>query len=146
MLVAVCDQSFGTSTLRCSKITLPLSLWMEAVRISHSTSSKGCPPALVNIRLTLIPRLVAVSAPGPQDWTSIETASRSDIVVRLQRNVGLPQHDLCRCGRVTAGRTGHKKTDRLFVCPVYRSCPSQGGIRHATTLEKLTPHLRFVKR
>ena len=32
MLVAVCDQSAGTSTSRCSKITAPLSLPMEAVR------------------------------------------------------------------------------------------------------------------
>src|ERR1051326_7971319 len=45
MLVAVCDQSTGTSTSRCSKITAPLSLPMEAVRVSHWTSSYGVLPA-----------------------------------------------------------------------------------------------------
>ena len=37
MFVAVCDQLLGTSTLRCSKMTLPFSLAMEDVRSSHST-------------------------------------------------------------------------------------------------------------
>ena len=44
MLVAVCDQSAGTSTSRCSKMMLPLSLPMEAVRISQRTSSYGVLP------------------------------------------------------------------------------------------------------
>src|SRR5207245_9141885 len=50
--VAVIDQSFGTSTPRCSKIVLPFSFWMEAVRISHSISSKGSIPVFVKNRLT----------------------------------------------------------------------------------------------
>ena len=29
MLVAVCDQSLGTSTFRCSKIVWPFSFWMD---------------------------------------------------------------------------------------------------------------------
>src|SRR5690349_6529961 len=44
MLVAVWDQSTGTSTSRCSKITAPLSLPMEAVRSSHVNSSYGVLP------------------------------------------------------------------------------------------------------
>src|ERR1700674_271742 len=67
---------------------------MQAVRISHSISSKGCAPALVNSRLTVIPCLLpAASAPGPQNLISVDNASRSNIV-RLQIKVGLPQHDL----------------------------------------------------
>src|SRR5271154_3624333 len=44
MLVAVCDQSGGTSTSRCSKITDPLSFPIEAVRVSHGISSYGVLP------------------------------------------------------------------------------------------------------
>src|SRR5437763_5021973 len=44
MLVVVCDQSTGTSTSRCSKITEPLSLPIEAVRVSHWISSYGVLP------------------------------------------------------------------------------------------------------
>src|ERR1700691_427680 len=44
MFVAVCDQSGGTSTSRCSKITDPLSFPIEAVRISHGISSYGVLP------------------------------------------------------------------------------------------------------
>ena len=39
MLVAVTDQSLGTSTSFCSKMELPLESVMEAVRNSHSISS-----------------------------------------------------------------------------------------------------------
>src|SRR5579872_2234216 len=46
MLVAVWDQSAGASTSRCSKITEPLSLPMDAVRVSHWTSSYGVLPAV----------------------------------------------------------------------------------------------------
>src|SRR5260370_21184622 len=41
MLVGVCDQSTGTSISRCSKITEPLALPIEAVRVSHWISSYG---------------------------------------------------------------------------------------------------------
>src|ERR1035438_10538270 len=44
MLVAVCDHSTGTTTSRCSKITEPLSFPIEAVRVSHWTSSYGVLP------------------------------------------------------------------------------------------------------
>ena len=39
MLVAVIDQSSGTSTSFCSKMVLPLLSVMSAVRFSHCTSS-----------------------------------------------------------------------------------------------------------
>src|SRR5450432_3539736 len=45
MLVAVCDQSTGTTTSRCSKIVEPLSLPIDAVRVSHWISSYGVLPA-----------------------------------------------------------------------------------------------------
>src|SRR5581483_5230262 len=45
MLVAVCDHSAGTSTSRCSKISAPLSFPIEAVLVSHCTSSYGVLPA-----------------------------------------------------------------------------------------------------
>src|SRR5258708_16186019 len=41
ILVAVCDQPFGTATFSCLKIVTPFSLPMRAVRFSHSTLSKG---------------------------------------------------------------------------------------------------------
>src|SRR6266849_8763702 len=41
MLVAVCDQLFGTSTSSCRKIVTPFSFPISAVRFSHSTLSKG---------------------------------------------------------------------------------------------------------
>src|SRR5579859_583972 len=45
MFVAVCDQSAGTSTSFCSKMTAPLSLPIAAVRDSHFVSSYGVLPA-----------------------------------------------------------------------------------------------------
>src|SRR4051812_23924154 len=65
MLVAVCDQSTGTSTSRCSKITEPLSLPIEAVRVSHWTSSYGVLPAsslVVEYRGNEIPVLVSLGS------------------------------------------------------------------------------------
>src|SRR5258707_6197336 len=41
MLVAVCDQLFGTSTSSWRKIVTPFSFPITAVRFSHSTASKG---------------------------------------------------------------------------------------------------------
>src|SRR5476649_2403403 len=61
MFVAVCDQSTGTSTSRCSKMTEPLSLPIEAVRVSHWTSSYGVLPAsslAVKCRGNAIPVLI----------------------------------------------------------------------------------------
>src|SRR5213080_3058647 len=61
MLVAVCDQSTGTSMSRCSKITEPLSLPIDAVRVSHWISSYGVFPAsslVVKYRGNEIPVLV----------------------------------------------------------------------------------------
>ena len=50
MLVACCDQNFGTSTSRCSKTTSPFSFAMTADRSSHSTSSNGSTPSFVKYR------------------------------------------------------------------------------------------------
>src|SRR5437764_701555 len=47
MLVAVMDQSLGTSTFFCSKMGAPCASVISAVRSSHSTSSYGDTPALV---------------------------------------------------------------------------------------------------
>src|SRR5215471_1277390 len=41
MLVAVCDQVFGTSTSSCRKMVAPFSFPIRATRFSHSTASKG---------------------------------------------------------------------------------------------------------
>src|SRR6266849_10176871 len=41
MVVAVCDQLFGTSTSSCPKIVTPFSFPISAVRFSHSTASNG---------------------------------------------------------------------------------------------------------
>src|SRR5258708_28538600 len=41
MLVAVCDQPFGTSTSAWRKIVTPFSLPISAERFSHSTASNG---------------------------------------------------------------------------------------------------------
>src|SRR5258708_28498588 len=55
-LVAICDHDTGISQSFCSKTTSPFSLAMEAVRLSHCTSSKGCTPARVKRRSTTRPR------------------------------------------------------------------------------------------
>src|SRR5215468_11285706 len=41
MLVAVCDQFFGTSTFSWRKMVTPFSFPISAVRLSHSTASNG---------------------------------------------------------------------------------------------------------
>src|SRR5215472_1008437 len=41
MLVAVCDQVFGTSTSSWRKMVAPFSFPIRATRFSHSTASKG---------------------------------------------------------------------------------------------------------
>src|SRR6266478_657701 len=71
MLVAVCDQLFGTSTSSCRKIVTPFSFPISAVRFSHSTASKGDFFPSVKYRWKLrpfpVPRAVfsaAVSAAG----------------------------------------------------------------------------------
>jgi len=51
MLVAVMDQSTGTSTSFCSKMTLPLMSLMAAVRRSHWNLVVGETPALENLRV-----------------------------------------------------------------------------------------------
>src|SRR6516225_9440663 len=50
ILVAVMDQSLGTSTSFCSKITLPWASVIWATRSSHSISSYGETPGLVKSR------------------------------------------------------------------------------------------------
>ena len=51
MLVAVMDQSAGTSTFFCSKMSLPFQSWMMASRSSQVISSKGEMPGLVKWRV-----------------------------------------------------------------------------------------------
>src|SRR5215469_5541766 len=55
MLVAVIDQSIGTSTSFCSKIVFPLLSPMEAVRRSHWTSSYGEIPSVEKRRENVNP-------------------------------------------------------------------------------------------
>ena len=55
MLVAVMDQSEGTSTPFCSKIILPLKSWMMASRRSQVISSYGLTPGSVKRRGKLRP-------------------------------------------------------------------------------------------
>src|SRR5437667_6275766 len=64
MLVAVMDQSLGTSTFFCSKIGAPCASVMSAVRSSHSTSSYGDTPALVKNRLKVSPGAFFLSLLG----------------------------------------------------------------------------------
>ena len=55
ILVAVIDQSTGTSTSFCSKIVLPLVSVMDAVRFSHWTSSYGEMPSVEKRRVNFSP-------------------------------------------------------------------------------------------
>ena len=55
MLVAVIDQSTGTSTSFCSKIELPLVSVMDAVRYSHWTSSYDDDPSVEKRRVKVSP-------------------------------------------------------------------------------------------
>src|SRR6185312_17301338 len=78
MLVAVCDHSEGTSTSRCSKITDPLSLPIEAVRVSHAISSYGVLPAsslAVKYRGNAIPALVFVPLVGVSNTSIFAVAA-----------------------------------------------------------------------
>src|SRR5271157_893440 len=58
MLVAVCDQVFGTSTSSCLKIVTPFSFPISAVRFSHSTSLNGEVLPSVKYRSNLKPLFV----------------------------------------------------------------------------------------
>src|SRR5581483_3120749 len=51
MFVAVCDQNFGNSTLRCSNAG-PFRPGIRASRVSHSISSNGSRPGMVKKRRT----------------------------------------------------------------------------------------------
>ena len=66
MLVAVCDQLFGTSTSSCRKIVTPFSFPINAVRFSHSTASKGdfFPSAKYRWKLRPLPAPPAVFSAG----------------------------------------------------------------------------------
>ena len=64
MLVAVMDQSLGTSTFFCSKIGAPCASVISAVRSSHSTSSYGDTPTLVKKRLKVSPGAFFLSLLG----------------------------------------------------------------------------------
>ena len=55
MLVAVIDQSSGTSTSFCSKIVFPLLSVISAVRRSHCTSSYGETASLEKRRVNVSP-------------------------------------------------------------------------------------------
>src|SRR4051794_37107034 len=65
MLVAVIDQSMGTSTSFCSKIVFPLLSEMDAVRRSHWSSSYGETPAVVKRREKVKPPCADV------EWTEV---------------------------------------------------------------------------
>src|ERR1700731_2309488 len=55
ILVAVCDQSLGTSTPSWRKMVTPFSLPISAVRFSHSTASNGEVFPSVKYRLNTSP-------------------------------------------------------------------------------------------
>src|ERR1700722_294425 len=59
MLVAVIDQSMGTSTSFCSKMLFPLVSVIEAVRFSHWSSSYGETPSFEKRRVKVNPPGVA---------------------------------------------------------------------------------------
>src|ERR1700743_3697338 len=58
MLVAVMDQSEGTSTFFCSKIVVPFQSWITASRRSQVTWSYGETPGVVKWRLKRRPGAV----------------------------------------------------------------------------------------
>src|SRR5258708_19986689 len=60
MLVAVCDQLFGTSTSSWRKIVTHFSFPMSAVRFSHSTASNGDTFPSVKCRSNVSPLRVPV--------------------------------------------------------------------------------------
>src|SRR5438128_1669683 len=106
MLVAVCDQSTGASTSRCSNMTAPLSLPIEAVRVSHWISSYGVLPAsslAVKCRGKVIPDLVILvdfafntsifALRSTESWP-IVSPSR-DCLLR-NASVIMPQYIVCR--------------------------------------------------
>src|SRR5271156_299213 len=71
MLVAVIDQSMGTSTSFCSKMDLPVASVIEAVRRSHWTSSYGETPAREKTRLKRRPSAAfEEEAPAEGDFWS----------------------------------------------------------------------------
>jgi hypothetical protein len=68
MFVAVCDQNFGNSTSFCSNAG-PFLPGMWASRISHSTSSKGSRPAIVNsLRTARLASSSTTALPSSSVW------------------------------------------------------------------------------
>src|SRR6202162_1437950 len=108
MLVAVCDQSGGTSTSRCSKITDPLSFPIEAVRVSQVISSYGVLPGsslAVKYRENAMPVFVLVVVLGSNTSIfaiSVATCpiefSSASLFTNWNDSVILPQYVVSRQG------------------------------------------------
>ena len=79
MLVAVMDQSAGTSTSFCSKMILPFQSWMTASRSSHVISSKGETVGLVKWRSKVRPGAVCLRA-GAAAGAEVEAAAAAAVV------------------------------------------------------------------
>src|SRR6516165_8090413 len=91
MLVAVIDQSAGTSTSRCSKMELPLVSVMEAVRRSHCTWSYGERPFTEKRREKARPCCVEGAYAWSRSeevcrWVSLMESSWSAILAKTPRN------------------------------------------------------------
>src|SRR5947209_3437164 len=86
MLVAVMDQSLGTSTSFCSKMTLPCASVIWAVRRSHSTSSYGETPGLVKKRRKDRPGAFFLDV----DWAGVVEAAADWLTVLSSGITGSP--------------------------------------------------------
>ena len=92
MLVAVCDQPFGTSTSSCRKIVTPFSFPISAVRFSHSTMSKGDFIPSVKYRSKARPfAVVSVVVPGAISVvTAFPLNACFTVAILFLRAFGLP--------------------------------------------------------
>src|SRR5215467_8772281 len=80
MLVAVCDQFFGTSTSSWRKMVTPFSLPMSAVRFSHSTESNGeiLPSVKKRSNLNPVAHTAALASADLHGMTDVNVDAISD--------------------------------------------------------------------
>src|SRR5581483_4410986 len=136
MLVAVWDHSMGTSTSRCSKIVEPLSLPMDAVRVSQWISSYGVLPAsrrAVKYRGNSIPVFVLErflvfndSIFALRSTESWPMSNPPDSLLERNASVMLPQHVVARQEvYLYAGCTGYKDRVRAITNYTRSACQEE---------------------
>src|SRR5579875_2965764 len=110
MFVAFWDHDLGNSTSGCSKETLsPCPI--RASRISHSTASKGCVPALVKYR--------RIERPSPLRSPSRSCVSVVDVAISTAPSAALKDRSPGDLARRVGRRILHHTPDGKPGAPCY---------------------------